>query len=83
MKGQITVYYDKEGDYLEIMFGKPKDDYGDFVKDDVVLFRDQKDDEIIGIGIFNFTLNKHELHNVELALPVEINLSEISALRHS
>lgn len=77
MKGTMSISYDKEGDYLEIMFGEPCDDYGDAVKEDVVLFKSQKTDEVIGVGIFNFSLQTQELRDVELALPIEVSLSKI------
>ena len=79
MKGQISIYYDEEGDFLEIMFGDPKPDYGDHVTQDIVLFRDQKTEEIIGIGIFNFKKNTKNLEDLKLKLPVNINLSAIGS----
>ena len=78
MKGQISVYYDEEGDFLEIMFGEPRNDYGDHVSQDIVLFRDQQTDEIIGIGILNFKQHTKDLDDLKLNLPVNINLSSIN-----
>lgn len=77
MKGQMSIYYDEEGDFLEIMFGNPRTDYGDHVTQDIVLFKDQKTEEIIGIGIFNFKKHTKDLEDLKLKLPVKINLSEI------
>jgi len=78
MNGQLSVYYDEEGDFLEIMFGNPRSDYGDHFTEDIVLFKDQETDEIIGIGIFNFKQHTKELEDLKLKLPVNINLSFIS-----
>ena len=50
----MRIYYDEEGDYLEIRIAEPTENYGDHVTDDVVIFRDEKTDDAVGIGIFNF-----------------------------
>ena len=78
MKGQISIYYDEEGDYLEIMFGEPRSDYGDHFSQDMVLFKDQKTDEVIGIGIYNFKQRTKELEDLKLNLPIQINLSKLN-----
>ncbi len=78
MKGQMSIYYDEEGDFMEIMFDEPSPDYGDHISQDIVLFRSQKTDEIIGIGIFNFKKHTKDLEDLKFKLPVKINLSTIS-----
>jgi len=50
MKGQMKIYYDKEGDYLTIFVGDSKPNYGEDITDYITLFRDNKTKEIIGIG---------------------------------
>lgn len=42
MEEHISMYYDKEGDFMKIMFGYPNHDYGDHISKDIVLFRNQK-----------------------------------------
>lgn len=61
----MRVYYDEEGDFLQIMFREPREDYGDHVTKDIVLFRDVETEEILGIGIFNFKKNSAGLKNIE------------------
>jgi len=78
MKKQLSVYYDDEGDFLEIMFGEPKPDYGDHISEDIVLFKDQENDEIIGIGIYNFKTHTKDLEDLNLKLPVNVDLSSIA-----
>ncbi|MBS3080827.1 hypothetical protein J4221_05120 [Candidatus Pacearchaeota archaeon] len=39
MKGQLSIYYDEEGDFLEVMFCDPRPDYGDHISQDIVLFK--------------------------------------------
>ena len=73
MKGKMRVYYDEEGDYLEIRIGEPKENYGEELSDDITLFKDEKTDEVIGIGISNFK-NRANLNNLEINLPLDISL---------
>lgn len=73
MKGKMRIYYDEEADYLEIRIGEPKENYGEELSKDVTLFRDEKTDEVVGIGILNFK-NKANLNNLEIDLPIDIGL---------
>ena len=59
------------------MFGKPRSDYGDHITKDIVLFRDENTDEIIGIGVYNFKKRTKDFKNIKLDLPFKVNLSEI------
>ncbi len=70
----MRVYYDEEGDYLELRVGEPRENYGDHLTDDIVLFKDEKTDEVIGIGIFNFKKRSRELQEIKLDLPVDIGI---------
>lgn len=73
MKGKMRVYYDDEADYLEIRIGDPTPNYGKELSDDMTLFKDEKTDEIVGIGIMNFK-SKTNLNNLEINLPLDIGL---------
>ncbi len=79
MDEQMSIYYDEEGDFLEVMFGKSNKDYGDHINEDTVLFKDQDTNKIIGIGIFNFKKHTKDLKDLKLNLPVKINLSAIKS----
>ena len=72
MKGQISIHYDEEGDFLEIMFGEPRSDYGDHLSEDIVLFKDQETNEILGVGIFNFKKRAKNLKDILAELPFTI-----------
>lgn len=74
MKGQLRVYYDEEADFIEIRVNEPRENYGDEIEDDMVLFRDEKTDEIVGIGIFNFKKRCSDFQELKLDLPVDIGL---------
>tara|TARA_Y100000310_G_C20380181_1_gene667718 strand:- start:215 stop:457 length:243 start_codon:yes stop_codon:yes gene_type:complete len=80
MKGKLSIYYDEEGDFLEIMMGEPKRDYGEHISEDVVLFKDEETDEVIGIGIFNFKSRTKNLDEINLNLPINISLESLKNL---
>lgn len=69
----MRVYYDDEGDYLEIRIGEPTENYGEEISEDITIFKDEKTDEVVGIGIMNFK-NKTNLNNLEINLPLDIKL---------
>jgi uncharacterized protein YuzE len=74
MKGQMRIYYDEEGDYLEIRIAEPRENYGDHITDDIVIFRDEETDEAVGIGIFNLKKRTKDLHKIKLDLPIDVGL---------
>ncbi len=73
MKGKMRVYYDDEADYLEIRIGDPRENYGEELSEGITLFKDEKTDEVVGIGIINFK-DKANLNNLEINLPIDIGL---------
>ncbi len=77
MKGKMNIYYDEEGDYLEIFIKKGASSYGEEVASGITIFRDEETDEVIGIGILNFRKKAKNLDEIELNLPFEINFSAL------
>ena len=77
MKGQLGVYYDDEGDYLEIFIAGSSPTYGENVGDDVTLFKSETTNEVIGVGILNFKKRTESLNDLKLNLPFEINFSSL------
>lgn len=77
MEGEMRIYYDEEGDYLTIFIGDSKPNYGEDRSEEVTLFKDQKTDEIIGIGILNFRERAKSLKDIELKLPFKVNFSAL------
>ena len=73
MKGKLNIYYDEEGDYLEIFIKKGTLNYGEDVSPGITIFRDEETDEVIGIGVLNFRKKARNLKDLELNLPFEIN----------
>ena len=74
MKGQMRIYYDEEGDFLEIMAGEPRENYGEHITKDIVIFKDEKTGEAVGIGIFKFKKRAKNLQEIKLDLPIDISL---------
>ncbi len=77
MEGEMRIYYDEEGDYLEIFVGDARPNYGEDIDDDVTLFKDQETDEVIGMGILNFRERAKSLKDIELKLPFKVNFSAL------
>ena len=68
----MRIYYDEDGDYLEIFIGGPMPNYGEDISPGVTVFKDEKTDEIIGVGILNFRKKSKDLKDIELKLPFKI-----------
>jgi len=75
MKGKMSVYYDEEGDYLEIFIEGSSPTYGEEIGDDVTLFKKEGTDEVVGVGILNFKERTKDLEEIKLNLPFEVNFS--------
>ena len=68
-KDKLSVWYDKEGDYLEITLRKSKDSYFNEVKKDCANIIDKKSGKIIGCAIFNFAKRNGKF--IEVDIPIE------------
>ena len=77
MNGQMSIYYDNEGDYLEIFIENTSPTYGEDVGEDITLFKKEGTDEIVGIGIVNFKGRTKSLNEIKLNLPFNVNFSEL------
>ena len=75
MKGNLRLYYDEEGDFLEIGIDKPSNGYFRDLGDEVFERVDEKTGKVKGIAIFNFKKRTEKLKEVELSLPFKIELS--------
>ncbi|MBS3105777.1 hypothetical protein J4234_05975 [Candidatus Woesearchaeota archaeon] len=77
MKGPMRVYYDEEGDFLEISVGKPSKCYASELGQGVFLRKDEKTEEVKSIGILGFKKRTKDLKDIKLDIPVEVNFSTI------
>ena len=68
---KMIIYYDEEGDYLEITLKKSKDTYFNELKKDCAQIIDQKSGEIVGYAVFNFRKRKNSI-DVEFPITKEM-----------
>ncbi|MDO8460390.1 MAG: DUF2283 domain-containing protein [Nanoarchaeota archaeon] len=81
MKGKNTydIYYDEEGDFLEVTFGEPiQEEYSNEIEPGVFVTKDEETEEVKGISILSFKkrvqILKRLLNQMDIHLPIEISL---------
>ena len=72
MKGELSVYYDREGDFLEIRIGKPTKGHFRDLGDDIFERVDEKTGKIRGFAIFNF--KKRTKKSQPISLPIKLKI---------
>ena len=77
MKGKMEMRYDEEADYLEIFVGEPREDYGEHISKDIIIFKYENNDQLYGIGIYNFKKRASDLKDVLNKLPISIKIESI------
>ncbi|MBS3086432.1 DUF2283 domain-containing protein [Candidatus Pacearchaeota archaeon] len=77
MEGKMSIYYDEEGDYLEIFIEGKSPTYGEDLGDDVTLFKKEETDEVVGVGVLNFRKRTKNLDEIKLNLPFKVNFSSL------
>ncbi len=75
MKGKMNIYYDQEGDYLEIFIEDSSPTYGEEMGNDITVFKSEKTNDVVGIGILNFKRRTKNLEEIKLNLPFDVNFS--------
>jgi len=73
----MSIYYDEEGDYLEIFIEGKSPTYGEDLGDDVTLFKKEETDEVVGVGVLNFRKRTKNLDEIKLNLPFKVNFSSL------
>ena len=71
MKGKLNIYYDKEGDFLEINVGKYTKGYFKNLGDGVFERIEEKTGKITGFAIFSFKKRIEKQKNISLELPIK------------
>ena len=79
MKGPMKVYYDEEGDFLEISVGKPSKCYASELGQGLFLRIDEKSEEVKSVGILSFKKRSKDLQDIRLDIPVEVNFSTLAS----
>ena len=75
MKEQMRVHYDEEGDFLEISIGKPVKCYAEELQPGIFVRKSEENDEVKSIGILGFKQKSKSLKDIELDLPIDIQLT--------
>ena len=75
MKGQMQIYYDVEGDFLEINIGKYTEGYFRDIGEGVSERIDEKTGKITGIAILSFKKRAQKLKDVKIDLPVNLEIT--------
>lgn len=75
MKGKMNLYYDEEGDFLEI--GISSGVGGHFKNLGSGIFKriDEETGEVMGIAVMGFKKRTQDLKEVKISLPIKIQLS--------
>ncbi len=75
MKGKLNLYYDEEGDFLEINMGDYKEGSFRNLGDGIFERVDPKTNKVIGIAIHGFKKRTKKLDDIGLSLPFNIELT--------
>jgi len=76
LEGKINLYFDEEGDVLDITFGKPRKAVAKELKNDIAIRVDPKTGEIVGITILNFMRRFREKKKTEkIELPARVTIT--------
>lgn len=75
MKGELQLYYDDEGDFLEINIGEYAEGYFRNLGEGIFERVDTKTKQVTGIAIHGFRKRTASLKDVKLSLPLKVELS--------
>ena len=71
----MNLYYDEEGDFLEITTGDISNCYFDNIGNGVFEIVDKKTKEVKGVAIFSFKNRTKNLDEIKLSLPFKFKIS--------
>ena len=75
MDKKLNIWFDKEGDFLELTIGKPVKGFFKEIGDDMLERVDAKTGKVIGFSILNFSKRFDKLKETKsIQLPVGIEL---------
>ncbi len=74
MKGELQLYYDEEGDFLEIQIGGYTEGSFKNLGDGIFERLDKKTKKVTGIAVMGFRKRTESLGDVKVSLPVEIKI---------
>ncbi len=75
MENNMNIYYDEEGDFLEITSGDISNCYFDNISNGIFKIIDKDTKEVKGIAIFSFKNRTADLEEIKLSLPFKFKIS--------
>ena len=72
---KIEIYYNDKKDLFEIFFDEPLNYYSEDLGSGIIARFDKKTNEIVGMAMLNFTEKTRSMEDIEIDLPVKIELS--------
>ena len=75
MKKHLNLYYDEEGDFLELHMGDYTEGYFKNLGNGIFERIDKKTNKVTGIAIHGFRKRTKGLKDLKLSLPINIELS--------
>lgn len=75
MENGMSIYYDEEGDYLELASGDISNCYFDNLGKGIFEIVDKETSKIKGVAIFSFKSRTKDLKEVKVSLPFKLNIS--------
>ncbi|MEK6826000.1 MAG: hypothetical protein AABX08_03790 [Nanoarchaeota archaeon] len=75
MENKMNIYYDEDGDFLEITSGDISNSYFDNLDNGVFEIVDKATKDIKGIAIFSFKARMRKLGEIKLSLPFKFEIS--------
>ncbi len=80
LNNTYDIYYDEEGDFLEITFGEvPKNEYSEQIEPGIFVTKNERTNELYSLGIISFKKRCHVLKELvkkfNLSFPLTISFS--------
>ena len=75
MKGQMQLYYDEEGDFLEINIAEFSEGFFRDVGDGISERVDEKTGKVTGVAVLGFKKRTEQKEEVKINLPVKLEIS--------
>ena len=75
MKSQMNLYYDEEGDFLEISMGDISNCFFNNSGNGIFEITDKTTNKIMGVAIFNFKKRTQTLEALKLSLPLKLEIT--------
>ncbi len=72
MEGEMNIYYDEEGDFLEITSGDLSNTYSKNLGNGVFEIINEKTGEVMGISVFKFKSRTKDLKGISLPFKFSI-----------